>query len=376
LNKAAFIIVQYVVGNIVKIDDKMTNETSYGGKGYGVLPPQTAQAVLAAQNVSVIYLSIYCLLFLVDTWAAVRNRKKLWLICRRNIGNDHPLLTIQRMFLMRFLLFVQCIFNIVTFVMVALITWNVPFFSDVASCTRILRVAVYFYFTSVQLVCFILIVRCGFVEGLTTTNLYKWVSYLTKINLAVFVPILAFSTIPFFVDGFITDAGVCVMINTAPLYFAYIFLIGIGLMTIVMMYLFVAPIRRSIEQVHPSNVARLKETLYRNLFLNSLAMICQISCSCLFWTLTGTDRTGWEDGASTTLSLIFPCTDIFFLGICARLMMVEITCEKKRSPSGEQNVVSQIHLSAFVNVAPEDAERPTLDTPSSVQAINSYTNPA
>ena len=177
------------------------------------------------------------------------------------------------------------------------------------------------YAISVQMVLLTLIVRCGFVEGLIQTKIYRLVSLWTRLTLAVFIPLMFFSSVQFFVDGYITTAGLCLLVNTAPQAVLIVFLTGIGCMTLVMMYLFVAPIQASIAAVNPSDAKTLRSTLYRNVILNSIAMAVQVTCGTLFWTFNpGKTRFGWEDGADLTLSLIFPCTECLLLGICARLV--------------------------------------------------------
>lgn len=203
-------------------------------------------------------------------------------------------------------------------------------------------------------------------EGLIKTKLFLAISAGTKFAIAVFIPLVFFSTISYFVEGHVTSCGLCLLVNIAPPVMLYVFLIGNTLLTVATTYLFYAPINASIRAVNPSNAESLKQTMWRNVYINSIAMICQIICSALFWHLnTGRQSPDWENGANLTLSVIFPCTDCFILSLCARLMVSNVAQGSRRSQIQEDQTPHHGHRTA--------AEMSTLPTPATVQATHTGT---
>ena len=150
---------------------------------------------------------------------------------------------------------------------------------------------------------------------------YQRVSFWARIVTAVFLPMLFLPANPFIAEGYVTSYGICLLVNTAPKALLILFLIGMNLMTLVMMYLFVAPIHMSLAAVNPASAKSLKRTLYRNVIHNTIAMTVQTIYCTMFCILNPGRDSLWQDGADFTLSVVFSCTDCFQFGICARLMV-------------------------------------------------------
>jgi len=89
------------------------------------------------------------------------------------------------------------------------------------------------------------------VEGVIRSRTYQRVSFWARIVTAVFLPMLFLPANPFIAEGYVTSYGICLLVNTAPKALLILFLIGMNLMTLVMMYLFVAPIHMSLAAVNP-----------------------------------------------------------------------------------------------------------------------------
>jgi len=218
------------------------------------------------------------------------------------------------------------------------------------------------YAISFQSVFYFFVLRASYNELLQKTPLYKLLSFLCKFGLIVFVPIYTIVGAILFNSYRITPDGVCILVNNASWYMA-IFIVGMVTLTLSVMYLFAAPLLSSLVAplgYNEQSLKRLKMMLYRNIFLNTFAMVGTIILISLFTYYDNPDALPEQMVRSVTL----PASDICLLGFCSRLMIVDeprwdmlaagwtrlISCKRTPPIKAHRGSINSVHASPSDNL--------------------------
>jgi hypothetical protein len=293
---------------------------------------QQQRGVVDVQIAISIFLSISIAMFLVDvgrifvncsrgTFSALSNR-------RREAEYFHQL-RVKRSLYLNCLVFINNVFNIVTFSLVAVTAFEIPFSGGNSRCDGIVLSYTFGYILSFETGFVLLIFRNSFVEELQQSRMYRTVVWATKICLLLFIPLFTIPCVIIYFRGQVVSTTlssdkICLQVNET-LWFTLVFLSGIVMLSMISTYLFVAPLRikldrvRILSQQQFNHVQYVRRLMVRNLILNFIAMANTIVDISLYTSYNH----GGPNVEDVLFSLIFPAMDLLVFGICIRLMLVD-----------------------------------------------------